>query len=429
MRTYPRRYDQLLEEIETLRSKTTLEVGANDGINAARLFQRAMDALEHLLRYRPLSRLPRLAILMKLFFSLKPVDVPDGSSAKNVKKIIHLAPRDGIGGVETAVRSMEKLKYDGIDFKVNYIVNVVAGARAWQRWVAFISPLPLLSAVGKVIFGHTDVLIVSLWRSAIVGILAKCLRPKLKLVVFIHSATDVHWLDFIFTRLAMSLAVEVWADCETSLRERFPHLALERCRVISFVTRHFEALPTRKVSPDFIFWGRITRQKGLDHALRIFAEVVKEQPGAQFWIIGPDDGFLQTTQQLSKSLGLTNNVFFLGPATLTEIAAHALKASFYLQTSLYEGMAMSVVEAMQMGLVPTVTPVGEISAYCSHSVNALIVNSDRDVINNINDLVSSDEKYQSLRFNAIATWKGAPLYAGSVLRACEELLADHDAAS
>ena len=41
LRTYPRRYDQLLEEIDTLRPKTILEIGTNDGINAARLFQRA----------------------------------------------------------------------------------------------------------------------------------------------------------------------------------------------------------------------------------------------------------------------------------------------------------------------------------------------------------------------------------------------------
>lgn len=40
-RTYPRRYDQLLEEIDILRPKTILEIGTNDGINAVRLVKRA----------------------------------------------------------------------------------------------------------------------------------------------------------------------------------------------------------------------------------------------------------------------------------------------------------------------------------------------------------------------------------------------------
>ncbi len=360
----------------------------------------------------------------KLSFVIKSIYRPGSGAAECVKKIIHLAPRNGIGGVESAVRSMEKVKHDKIDFKVDYIVKVVANARPWQKWVAFISPIPLLSAVRRIISDDTDVLIVSLWRSAIVGILVKCLRPKIKLVVFIHAATDVHWLDFIVTRLAMSFALEVWTDSDASLRERFPYLDPKRCRVISFITRRFEALPAHEARPDFIFWGRITALKGLDHALRIFAEVVKHYSDARFWIIGPDEGLLQTTQQLSKSMGLMDNVFFLGPATSKELEANALKATFYLQTSLSEGMAMSVVEAMQMGLVPIVTPVGEIPAYCGHSFNALIVKSDQQVVNNVRGLLDCDKKYQNIRQNAIATWKDAPLYADSVLQSCEELFVE-----
>ena len=366
-------------------------------------------------------------MFMKLPFVMKSIDGPSHGSAEGVKKIIHLAPRNGIGGVESAVRSMEKVKHDKIDFKVDYIVRVVPNARPWKKWIAFISPMPLLSAAKRVVFDDTDVLIVSLWRSAIVGILVKCLRPKIKLIIFIHSATDFHWLDFIVTRLAMGFALEVWADSDASLRERFPRLDPEKCRVISFITRRFEALPAHEARPDFIFWGRIRAEKGLDHALRIFAEVMKQYPDARFWIIGPDEGLLQTTQQLSKSMDLMDNVFFLGPATLAELEVNALKATFYLQTSLYEGMAMSVVEAMQMGLVPIVTPVGEIPSYCSHSFNALIVKSEKQIIENVRDLLNSENRYEILRKNAITTWNDSPLYAESVLQACEKLLFDHDA--
>ena len=364
---------------------------------------------------------------MKRPFALNSVNATDRSSGNKIKKIIHLVPRNGIGGVETAVRSMKKVKHNRIDFKVDYIVKVVANASPWQKWMSFISPLPLFKAVRRVISEDADVLIVSLWRSVIVGILVKCLSPKIKLVVFIHNATDVHWLDFIFTRLAMNCAVEIWADSNASLRQRFPHLDYERCKVISFITSRFEAFSTPKASPSFIFWGRINAQKGLDHALRIFAEVMKHYPDARFWIIGPDDGVLQATQQLSKSMHLTDNVFFLGPATRAKLEEHAQKATFYLQTSLYEGMAMSVVEAMQMGLVPIVTPVGEIPSYCSHSFNALIVKSEKQISENVRDLLNSKNRYEILRENAITTWKGSPLYAESILQACEKLLSDHDA--
>lgn len=349
-------------------------------------------------------------------------DAPSERAEENVKRVVHLIPSDGIGGVETAVRSMGMLKREGfLNFDVDFIFNGVPSSRVRQRWRVF-STLPLLLAARKLNAGHVDLLIVSLWRAAIVGLLAKWLRPKLKLVVFIHNATDVHWVDFIFTRMATSLADEVWADCQASLRERLPHLASGKCRVISFVTQRFNVQPTGGVRPDFIFWGRINAQKGLDRALRIFAEVLKRQPVARFWIIGPEAGVLDPIQALCDSLNLTGSVFFLGAATLPEVEKHAGKAAFYLQTSLFEGMAMSVVEAMQMGLVPIVTPVGEIPSYCCHGANALIVKSDQQVVMDIMDLLSDGKKYEEMRLNAIETWRGVPLYKDSILEACRELL-------
>jgi glycosyltransferase involved in cell wall biosynthesis len=335
-------------------------------------------------------------------------------------KIIHLIPYNGIGGVETAARSMGKLKHDGIDFEVDFIFEAVANAHIRQRWANF-NPLVLISATSRVITGRVDVLIVSLWWAAFVGVLVKCLKPKTKLVLFVHSTVAFHWLDFIFTHLAMRLADEIWADSLAVLRKRCPNLLRKKCRIISFVTRRIDVLPSREVSPDFIFWGRINVVKGLDQALRVFANVLLQNPDARFWIIGPDGGVLQSIQGQCKLLGLTDNVFFLGPATLDEITRHAQKASFYLQTSKFEGMAMSVVEAMQMGLVPIVTPVGEIPSYCSHGFNSLIVNSDRQAIEDVKSLLINNEKYQSMRLHAIETWKDSQLYADSVLQACEEI--------
>lgn len=337
-------------------------------------------------------------------------------------KVVHLVPYDGIGGVEIAARSMGSQLQGNIHFKVDFIYKQVTHAK--QRWKTF-NPFPLVTAAKRIINGKTDLLIVSLWRSAIVGILTKILRPKIKLVVFIHLATDVHWLDYIFNRLAIQLATEVWADSNASLNERFPKLDPSKCRVISFVTHRLDVLPPRSVSPRFIFWGRINLQKGLDRALRIFSELHKHRPDARFWIIGPDGGQLRQIQQLSESLALNDAVCFLGAMNMDEISVYARNASFYLQTSLTEGMAMSVVEAMQLGLVPVVTSVGEITAYCRHHNNALLVESDQGVVDEIIMLLSNEEKYQLLRKKAIATWKDHLLYSESVLDSCNHLLKPH----
>jgi predicted O-methyltransferase YrrM len=41
MSPYPKRYDQLYKEIDSLHPRTICEIGTNDGINATRLYQRA----------------------------------------------------------------------------------------------------------------------------------------------------------------------------------------------------------------------------------------------------------------------------------------------------------------------------------------------------------------------------------------------------
>lgn len=100
------------------------------------------------------------------------------------------------------------------------------------------------------------------------------------------------------------------------------------------------------------------------------------------------------------------------------------KCIFYLQTSDLEGMAMSVLEAMQLGLVPVVTPVGEIASYCRHQENSLLITSDRQAVDDILGLLNNSRMYEQLRERAIATWTDKPLYSESVVQACLEICSE-----
>lgn len=334
------------------------------------------------------------------------------------KKIIHLVPYDGIGGVETAARSMVGIEHDRIDFQVDYIFQATTSTS--QRVVTF-NPLKLLSATHRIFSRNPDLLIVSLWRSCVVGILAKLLRPRLRLVLFLHLPNDVHWLDRISTRLVARLAYRIWADSKETLAQRLKGISADKGRVISFVTHHVPALEICPVSPVFIFWGRIHPQKGLDRALSIVAAVRDVYPKTRFMIVGPDGGDLVRIQKLVIDMRLSTTVSFLGSMDFNGIVRHARSASFYLQTSLSEGMAMSVVEAMQLGLVPVVTPVGEIGNYGRHGQNALIVHSDEGVVNEILSVLSDNKRYIALRKHAVETWGEQLTYAESVLQACDEV--------
>jgi glycosyltransferase involved in cell wall biosynthesis len=124
----------------------------------------------------------------------------------------------------------------------------------------------------------------------------------------------------------------------------------------------------------------------------------------------------------SAELGLASAVRFVGALPFSDILEEARTHAFYLQTSTHEGMAMSVVEAMQLGLVPVVTPVGEIACYCRNDVNAVLIEDDEMAATTILQLLDDPNRYAQLRSTAIETWREKPLYRDAVRRECLRLL-------
>ena len=336
-----------------------------------------------------------------------------------MRKAIHLIPFCGVGGVERAAATMFSVRTAELDFKVQAIFPFFATARRFGLW----NPTHLLRCTYSVFKVSPDLLVVSLWRSCAVGLLVKLMRPRTCLVLFLHFPDDVHGLDRLLTRLIANFSTRIWADCGETLTKRLPRPEITKQRVISFVTERFQALPMKAVRPAFIFWGRIHTQKGLNRALSIFHGILAREPAARFIVIGPDGGDLARIKAIVEELRLESNVSFEGALEFSEIRKLAEQASFYIQTSELEGMAMSVVEAMQLGLLPVVTPVGEIKNYAQHGKNALVVTDDATTIDDILALIQDDARYQAIRERAVATWAHQPLYKDSVLEACREALA------
>src|SRR4051812_3977136 len=84
--------------------------------------------------------------------------------------VIHLVPYDGLGGVEVAARSMLFAPRRDIDFSVAYI-------DCHRRKTRFArlgnNPLAYLRVMRRLWSDRPDVLICSLWRSALVGLVMK----------------------------------------------------------------------------------------------------------------------------------------------------------------------------------------------------------------------------------------------------------------
>ena len=347
-------------------------------------------------------------------------------------RVLHIIPYDGIGGVEIAARSLPSGDHGPVRFGKLFIAHRAAPGAA-DETATWTGPKPSENAVANYLAGlghirrdRPDLVIVSLWRSCILALLAKALMPRLRLVAFLHLPETVHLPDRILNALVMRLATDIWCDSATTLAARVPGSLRDRAQVISFLTARRAAVAPATPAPHFLFWGRLHAQKGLDVALDVFARVHERFPQARYTLIGPDMGARAGLEARARALGVADAVRFTSPLPFDEIAAHAGRASFYLQASLTEGMALSVVEAMQLGLIPAVRPVGEIARYArdGHSAVFLTGDSHADAAR-IKALIDAPEKAATLARTARAQWANAPLYRDEVLAACAALAPGH----
>ena len=74
-----------------------------------------------------------------------------------------------------------------------------------------------------------------------------------------------------------------------------------------------------------------------------------------------------------------------------------------------EGMALAVVEAMNAGLVPIVTPVGEIKRYSKDGMNAIWLDEEYDdnlpeLVEKIKNILANPSLYQQISSSAAGTF-------------------------
>ena len=335
-----------------------------------------------------------------------------------LKKVIHLVPYDGTGGVETAARSMIQSSEGNLDFNIEYLFDSkFSQSRNFFNWYL----ASYLRCARRVIKKKPDLIVVSLWRSCIVALIIKIFSRESKLVLFLHYPEDVHIVDKYFTKIISYLAEEVWADSNATLEKRLSQ-NIPNTQTISFVTSRMPPITSNIASKNFIFWGRLHKQKNLEKAINTFYNIYLKHPDSKFFIIGPDGGEKKNLHKVVEQYELQNAIIFLDAMPFSQISEYAKDASFYLQTSILEGMAMSVVEAMQLGLIPIVTPVGEIKNYCVHGQNSLLIEDSGLLESDLLSLFSNPDHFSKIRANAIQTWANKDIYYESFSSAAIKLL-------
>ncbi|ENA3643717.1 glycosyltransferase, partial [Escherichia coli] len=104
-----------------------------------------------------------------------------------------------------------------------------------------------------------------------------------------------------------------------------------------------------------------------------------------------DEGELNNIINKVNKLGLQDKVVYKGVVDNNKVNDILTQYDFYLQFSHFEGMAMSVVDAMQVGVIPIVNNVGEIPNYVKNNINGII----------LDDKKLGDENYLNLNISCL----------------------------
>ncbi len=333
-------------------------------------------------------------------------------------RILHLLPQDGIGGAEVAARS--GVRDDGT-LRVHFLQRARADAPPLARFVTHgtsdssFSPHAIREALAVARAAPPDLILVSMWRCTPAALALKAAFPRVPLVLMFHCHRVVSLPDRLGASVLRRVARECWADSPATLAARLGDAADEG-RVVSFVLAAPDPVTSPAPRPHFVFWGRLIAAKGLDRALRVIGALRARGVAARFTIVGPDEGEGAALKAQAADLRIADAVTFAGASDRAGIAQAAAEASFYLQPSRFEGMAMSVVEAMSAGLVPVVTPVGGIADYARDGENALVYDGDdaEGVAARVAALLAHPTRFGAMREAAIATFAGRGTYADSI---------------
>ena len=144
--------------------------------------------------------------------------------------------------------------------------------------------------------------------------------------------------------------------------------------------------------------GRFNDQKNHKGLLEAFALVLKTRPDCCLKLIG--DGDLLETKAYARTLGIWERVSFLG--NQTNVYPFLQEADLFLLPSKFEGMPMTIIEAMGTGVPVVAAAVGGVPDMLEHGRSGMLVScKPEDVAQAVLQLLSQEDLRSTLGTNAL----------------------------
>jgi len=208
-------------------------------------------------------------------------------------------------------------------------------------------------------------------------------NPRICSMIFDHSHKNVapsHYLISPFKELGFQNLIYI-----PNVIERGNYLFLER----------------KKGAPKLLWVRSFAQIYNPLMAIEVFDTIKKKYPEATLCMVGPNkDGSLFRTQQRAKELKL--DVFFTEKLSKPEWSSLSAAYAIFINTTHFDNMPVSVIEAMSLGLAVVSTNVGGIPFLLEDRKDGLLV-ADNDVdmmVSAIEELIENPDLFVNLTNNA-----------------------------
>lgn len=165
-----------------------------------------------------------------------------------------------------------------------------------------------------------------------------------------------------------------------------------------------KSFPSKEKKKTLIFLGALSKDKGIETALKVFSFINSIKTDWQFWVVGKTDSkYLIELEASCRKLGIDKKTKFFGFVSEREKFRLLSRAHIAINPSIHEGWGLVVIEAAAMG-TPTV-------AFDVSGLKDSILNGKTGIIDKqhsvksmafeIIDLLNDGDRYQRMRAEAL----------------------------
>jgi len=305
-------------------------------------------------------------------------------------RILHIIPNFGIGGAERLVvnilEAFDRKRFEMAVVSLYSEIGTILEREIREKWLKVyylnkhlgpdLQMIPQLWHLFRTF--RPDVVHTHLY------VLRYTLLPALlcRIPVCVHTVHNVaqkevdkigkfvHWIAF---RLTGVLPVSISREVATTVRSLYGRAIKTPMIYNGIPTWQFSALPNQQGEREDVILlhiGRFSLQKNHKLLIEAFALALRECPKMRLWLVG--DGELRSAvEKLVAEKGLQPQVTFLG--IRTDVAELLSQCDIFVLSSDWEGMPLTVLEAMATGRAVISTSAGGVPELVEDGVNGILV--------------------------------------------------------